>query len=116
MSVIPFSVRGKVPSFGEAFINNESYFSGMEVHPETNPTLTGTVKTTVGLNKIYWTINDIPQLSSEILLKQTKGESKFSIPLNNTPWGLLKIKVFAEDIYNRTTETTYYVYETNQKD
>ena len=35
VSVIPFSVRGKVPSFGEAFVNEESYFSGMEVHPET---------------------------------------------------------------------------------
>ena len=113
VSVIPFSVRGKVPAFGEAFVNEESYFSGMEVHPETNPTLTGKVNSTVGLNKISWTINDIPQLSGEMLLKQTKGETKFSIPLNNTPWGLLKIKVFAEDVYNRTTETTYYVYETN---
>ena len=113
VSTIPYYVREAVPSFTEALVNAESYSNGMEVHPESSPVLTGKVFSSAGLNRIYWTINDIPALSGEVLLKQAKGETKFSIPLTNTPWGLLEIKVYSEDIYNRVTENVYYVYETN---
>lgn len=111
--IVPFSVKGNVPVFAEVCINEENYVDGIEVSPEANPVMTGKVISSTGLAKISWTINDIPSLSGETLLKASKGETKFAIPLNNTPWGLLEIKVTAEDILGRKTLSHYYVYETN---
>ena len=85
----------------------------MEVHPEDYPTLNGVIASTTGLTRISWTINDIPSLAGEQILENVKGNTKFSIPLTNTQWGLLEIEVEAEDSLGRKTKNSYYIYETN---
>lgn len=110
---VPFTIKGIEPTFLEATVLGTPYINGMEVHPETKPSLSGKVKSDCGINKISWVINGNNLLSGETVLKSVKGESKFNIPLTNTPWGLLEIIVKAEDVYGRTTETSYYIYETN---
>ena len=110
---IPFTIKGKAPSFANSFVNSTEYENGMEVHPEDYPTLKGEITSSTGLTRLSWTINDIPALDGEQIFSNLKGVTSFSIPLTNTPWGLLEIKVTAEDSLGRKTTNCYYIYETN---
>ena len=111
--VVPFTIKGEPPAFIESSVNSIPYTNGMEVHPEDYPTLNGVIASTTGLTRISWTINDIPSLAGEQILENVKGNTKFSIPLTNTQWGLLEIEVEAEDSLGRKTKNSYYIYETN---
>lgn len=118
---VPFIAKGEVPAFGAATVKikgGAGYAAGetpyelsMNVHPETTPSLLGTVTSACGLNSIRWQFND--QDAGETVLKGSKGTSKFEIPLTSAPWGTVHVTVIATDIYERESRTDYFLYQTN---
>ncbi|MBQ0166700.1 MAG: hypothetical protein KBT02_06325 [Treponema sp.] len=118
---VPFTAEGAAPAFGDTTVKNKagagitageaSYELGMSVHPETAPTLNGTVESGCGLVSIKWQFNG--QDAGEVDAKSKKGSSAFSIPLSEAPWGTVHVTVIATDIYERETRADYFLYQTN---
>lgn len=118
---VPFTAKGPVPAFGDASVKikggagipaGETWVTqGMTIHPETTPSLNGTVTSECGLTSIKWQFNDVD--AGETILKNSKGTSKFEIPLTQAPWGTVHVTVIATDIYERETRQDYLLYQTN---
>ncbi len=119
--VVPFVVKGKAPAFSspaDTVIKTKTpsaaetpYLAGIELNSEGINSLEGSVYSECGLVALRWTLNGIT--AGETLLKNVKGDTHFSIPLAEAPWGLVEIAVTAEDLYGRTTEQRYLVYKTD---
>lgn len=118
-SSFPFEVKGDSPVIELTTVteringkNTDSeYVPGMELHPEREGVLKGTISSDCGLTEISWKLNGRDEGSKT--LKGSKGSTSYEIPLENAPWGLVQVEVTAIDIYERSVTEKYFVYRTN---
>ncbi|MCR4938585.1 MAG: Ig-like domain repeat protein [Treponemataceae bacterium] len=115
----PFTIKGDSPVITLDTVtekidgkNTDSdYIPGMELHPERDGILKGTVSSECGLTGISWKING--RDSGSEILKGTKDSVSYEIPLDSAPWGLVQIEVSAVDVYDRSVSEKFFVYRTN---
>ena len=110
--VVPFTAMGKVPSFNapkiKSSLGTEEAFTGVVVHPESNPTYETTITSDAGISsvgyKLEWGKDGIK--SGEIPVKSGDKTVVTNIPLsgNDVAWGAVAITITASDIFNRVTE------------
>lgn len=118
-SFVEFFTCGRAPEFGSATVtqgkDTAEFVNGMEVHPESGSAFNVAISSMAGLKSVtteYSTGNTEPVVS-EIPLKNVSNYTA-TIPVSvNMPMGVLKVKVAATDIYDRTTEYAGLLYVTN---
>lgn len=103
-----FKSKGKLPSFAAAKIGGKDAFTGITVHPESNPKYETTVTADAGISSVAWQINwGVNGIKTgEVALKGGEKSVPVSIPLSgdDIAWGALSITITASDVYNRTAQ------------
>ena len=96
---VEFTSKGKAPSF------DTNVLYGAKFHPEDNPHFDLTVKSDAALESVKYVVSGGENFSSEENAEVAPESKKLSlsIPLSEAPWGIVQIKVFATDIYGRTS-------------
>ena len=107
-----FTSKGNKPALSAGKINSSvgsvDAYTGIAVHPESNPVYSTTVTSDAGISsvsyKIQWKENGI--FAGEIPLKGGEKSLSVNIPLSSAelPWGTLFLTVTVSDIYNRVSE------------
>ena len=107
-----FVSMGKVPAIEEGKINSslgsEPVFTGVAVHPESNPKYETTVLSDCGISSVAWQLNwgDNGSKTGEVALKGGEKSVPVSIALggDDVAYGAVNLKITAIDIYNRVSQ------------
>jgi len=116
---VDFFTLGRAPQFGEPVIaagkDSVPFVNGIEVHPESGSVFAVDIASTAGIKNVTteYSIGKNEPVVSEVPLKNV-ASYKAQIPVTNQmPFGVVKVKVSATDIYDRTSDYTGLVYVTN---
>ncbi len=109
---INFIAKGNVPEIDYAKIRSSEgtldAYPGVVVHPETNPVFETVVSSDSLIKEIKYQISWGKEnvIEQEVPVKTPVKSQSVSIPLTGPshPWGLIKLSIFATDIYDRTSE------------
>ena len=113
---VPFVAMGNKPVFSDGKINSslgvQDVFTGIEVHPESNPKYETTVSCEADISLIAWQLNwgENGVKTGEIAVS-SKGKNPatsvpVSIPLSgdDLAYGTMRLSITATDVYNRTVQ------------
>ena len=116
---VEFFTLGLVPQYSEPAISTGKetipFVNGIEVHPESDSAFTVDIASTAGIKNVRteYSIGNNEPVAVEVPLKNV-ASYKASIPVTNEmPFGIVKVKVTATDIYDRSSDYTGLIYVTN---
>jgi len=99
--VVDFVAKGKAPRF------ESDILYGYKFHPEDNPTYKLNILSDANIESAKYVISGGNNFSIEnpieVSQKVPTNNLSVAIPLNDAPWGIVKIEVFATDTYGRTS-------------
>ncbi|MDE6773868.1 MAG: hypothetical protein K2J14_04495, partial [Treponemataceae bacterium] len=108
---VTFHVRGNTPAFEAPQIRTDEGTqraeNGLLVNPDAHPFLETNVVSDAGLKRLVYKFEwgDKGVEETDITLPGGAPKSFFaSVPLDNAPWGVVRVSVVATDIYDRTVE------------
>lgn len=108
--ITTFISKGKAPAFADANLKSSlgvvPVVQGLEVHPESNPTLETIVSADCGISKVSYKLEwgESGLTEKQIELKSAESSVPVVIPLSDTSWGIVRLTICATDIYERVTE------------
>ena len=108
---VTFHVRGNTPAFEVPQIRTDAGTqraeNGLLVNPEAHPFLETNIVSDAGLKRLAYRFEwgDKGVEETDITLPGGAPKSFFaSVPLDNAPWGVVRVSVVATDLYDRTVE------------
>lgn len=101
---VEFNVQGSAPTFSGLKVQDRDFTEGIEIHPETNASIQGTVNSSVGLKSLHYELKWGKNGSLPFDSEASGNSASFSIPINPTgPRGVVQLILSATDIVDRTT-------------
>ncbi len=96
---VEFVSKGKAPVF------ETDVMYGQKFHPEDNPHFDLKVKADAALESVKYVVSGGENFSFEqsVDVAPESRSVPVSIPLSDAPWGMTQLKVFATDVYGRTS-------------
>ena len=108
-TTVEFVAKGVAPSFEAATVKNGAantpFVDGMMINPDGNPVYQTNAISTIGLKAVDYELTWGKDGSEANTLTLKGGEKKVAvnIPLNAAPWGIVKLRISATDMFDRTT-------------
>ena len=116
---VEFFTLGNLPSYSEPLIvfGKESvpFVNGIQVHPESGSSFSVKLESTAGIKNVRteYSIGNNEPVGNDIPLKNVNSYTA-SIPVTNEmPFGVVKVKVIATDVYDRTSDYSGLIFVTN---
>ncbi len=116
---VDFSTMGKVPQYGEPVINigkeTLPFINGIEIHPESGSSFALDISSTAGIKAVHTelTSGKSEPVVTDVTLKNVTGYKAVIPVTKDTSKGIVKVKVTATDIYDRTADYYALMYITN---